>query len=221
MIAETHTRCSPLVYFSIYLRSHDMNLLHLALLAASVRVCSGSVKRGLIYIPNEAWPQDDSVWIQDGSTLTWYYTYGDQPNPRYKSPQSALEFVPMMWGMGGNPDDTSFRDSIIKQLEAGANIRYVLSFNEPDMRSDWGGSNIEPAKAARGYIANMLPLKERGIKIGLPAVSGASWGIQWLREFAGNCTEVLNEKCQYDFLPVHWYDNLGGLKAHIDEATHE
>ncbi|KAK7215837.1 hypothetical protein V2G26_003840 [Clonostachys chloroleuca] len=84
-----------------------------------------------------------------------------------------------------------------------------------------GGSDLTPAKAARGYVANFVPLRSRGIKLGLPSVSGAGWGIQWLREFEGNCTQLLNRKCEYDFVPVHWYDNFGGFMSHIDEAIAE
>ena len=194
-----------------------MKLLYLALLVHGSSVCLGNPKRGLVYVPNSAWPQDDELWIQSGSALTWYYTYNAHPNPRY----SGLEFVPMMWGVGSNPESTSFLDSITKLLDAGTKITHALSFNEPDMRSEWGGSNVAPAKAARAYIANFLPLRDRGVKVGLPAVSGAGTGINWLREFAGNCTQLLKADCKYDFLPVHWYDNFGGLKAHINEAARE
>ena len=184
-------------------------------LAAYTAVCAATTKRGLIYIPSADHPEDDALWIQPGSDLTWYYTYNDRPNPSY----NQLDFVPMMWGMGSDPDDKSFYNSIVNQVNSGVSIRNVLAFNEPDMISDWGGSDIEPARAARGYIANFIPLRQRGLRIGMPAVSGAGWGIDWLRQFDGNCTELMGTKCEYDFLPVHWYDNLDGMKAHIDEAV--
>lgn len=190
----------------------------LSFLAACGTLAAAASKKGLIYIPNAETPQDDTLWIQDGSVLSWYYTYTPNPVPTY---DGKLEFVPMMWGMGENPDDTSFLDSIASQLDAGADITHVLAFNEPDLQNDWGGSDLDPAKAARGYVANFIPLRRRGVKIGLPAVSGASWGIQWLRDFRDHCTQLLNAECEYDFLPVHWYDNFGGLQAHIDEALYE
>jgi hypothetical protein len=196
-----------------------MKTFNLAILAAYGTLSTAvSSKRGLIYIPNERTPQDDALWVQDGSVLSWYYTYTDRPNSAY---DGKLEFVPMMWGMGDNPDDTRFLESITSQLDAGADITHALAFNEPDLRNDWGGSDLEPARAARGYVANFLPLRRRGLKVGLPAVSGAGWGIQWLRDFRDNCTQLLNADCEYDFLPVHWYDNFGGLQAHIDEAIQE
>lgn len=195
-----------------------MKLLLIFLIAVTQAICGSSPKRGLIYIPNAATPEDDAIWVKPDAKLTWYYTYNDRPVPQY----SGLEFVPMMWGMGNNLDDTSFRDSIVRQIEGGQKIEHVLAFNEPDLRIDWGGSDLLPAKAARGYIANFVPLHERGIKVGLPAVSGAGWGITWLREFVGNCTEILHgQKCPFDFVPVHWYDNYGGLVSHIEEAIAE
>lgn len=199
----------------------------LSVLAAFIStVAAANPKRGLIYIPNSQWPQDDAIWTQPKSVLSWYYTYNDRPNPQYSPPHSGLEFVPMMWGMGGNTSDNSFYNSIMQLKNNGVNIQHALSFNEPDMRSDWGGSDLTPVKAAQGYVANFIPLRRKGIKVGMPAVSGAGWGIQWLRDFRGNCTEImvakgLGSKCEYDFLPVHWYDNLGGLQSHINEAANE
>lgn len=195
-----------------------MKAFTLSFLTACGTLSAAASKKGLIYIPNAETPQDDALWVQDGSVLSWYYTYNPDPVPAY---DGKLEFVPMMWGMGENPDDTSFLEKITGQLDAGADITHVLAFNEPDLQNDWGGSDLDPAKAARGYVANFIPLRRRGVKIGLPAVSGASWGIQWLRDFRGHCTQLLNSDCDYDFLPVHWYDNFGGLQAHIDEALDE
>jgi hypothetical protein len=194
-----------------------MRAINTFLLALPTVLGAGSPKRGLIYIPNSTTLEDDAIWVQPGAELTWYYTYNDRPNPLY----SSLEFVPMMWGMGGNSDDASFHDSVVRLIEGGQQISHVLAFNEPDLPNEWGGSNIEPARAARGYVANFVPLGSRGIKLGLPAVSGASWGITWLREFVGNCTELLQTPCPYDFVPAHWYDNYGGLVAHVEEKITE
>ena len=37
----------------------------------------------------------------------------------------------MMWGDGGGK--TSFYDEVKSQMDNGANIKYVLGFNEPDI----------------------------------------------------------------------------------------
>jgi hypothetical protein len=191
-------------------------ILALAVLPAALG--AGSPKRGLVYIPNSTTLEDDAIWVQPTAQLTWYYTYNERPNPDY----GKLEFVPMMWGMGSDPQDKRFHDSVVRLIEDGQDIRHALAFNEPDLPNDWGGSNIEPSRAAQGYVANFVPLRQLGVKIGMPAVSGAGWGITWLREFVNNCTEILQgTQCPYDFVPVHWYDNFGGLVAHVEEAIAE
>jgi hypothetical protein len=85
-----------------------------------------------------------------------------------------------------------------------------------------GGSNIEPKKAAQAWIKNFEPLAEMGIKLGLPACTGSPDGTVWLRQFTANCSELIStgdekKNCTWDFLPVHWYDNIAGLKSHINE----
>ncbi|KAK5991858.1 Alkali-sensitive linkage 1-like protein [Cladobotryum mycophilum] len=181
---------------------------------------TSSAKRGLIFIPNSNWPQDNSIWVKPGSDLTWYYTYNNQPAPDFAHiPQSQFEFVPMMWGVGPNPDqDTAFLNSVRQLISNGTNVTHVMSYNEPDAPAEWGGSNVSPANAARAWKANFAPLKKQGIKVGLPAVTGAPSGLLWLKQFVGNCTLLLGSPCSYDFLPVHWYDNFGGLQSHVNEA---
>ncbi|KAI0481909.1 glycoside hydrolase family 128 protein [Xylaria cf. heliscus] len=196
----------------------------LTLLLASSAAATRSAKRGLIFIPNSNWPQDDSIWVQGGSDLTWYYNYGQAPSAQFSNiPQSQLEFVPQRWGINSNPEDTSFSQYVTQLMDSGTNIKAVLGYNEPNFPHEWGGSQIAPIDAARGWIADFIPLQQKGLKIGLPAVSGSPDGLVWLEQFIGNCTNLLAQKgagseCPYDFLPVHWYDNFGGLQSHINEA---
>lgn len=189
-----------------------MKALLLSLLALPHVLAAGSPKRGLIYIPNANTPQDDPIWVQPGAELTWYYTYNDRPNPLYDS----LEFVPMMWGMGGDPNDKSFYNSVVKLMESGRVISHALAFNEPDLGNQYGGSNLDPARAAAGYVANFVPLQRLGVRVGMPAVA---YDLNWLRNFVGNCTQLLQgQSCPHDFLPLHWYDNFGSLEWHVGEA---
>ncbi|KAH6607318.1 hypothetical protein Trco_003631 [Trichoderma cornu-damae] len=195
-----------------------------ALLSPLLVAAAPSAKRGLIFIPNSATLQDNSIWVQSGSDLTWYYNYGNLPSSDYASiPQSRFEFVPMMWGVGPNPSqDFAFRDSVINLINSGRNITHVLSFNEPDAPSSWGGSDVTPANAALAWIANFIPLQQRGVKIGLPACTGAPSGLDWLQQFLGNCSRLIStgntvQQCPYDFVPLHWYDNFEGLASHIGQ----
>ncbi|KAL7629890.1 hypothetical protein AAE478_001413 [Parahypoxylon ruwenzoriense] len=176
-----------------------------------------SSKRGLVFIPNSATPEDDEVWVQPGSDLTWYYNYGSTPSPAFNSvPQDRFEFVPMLWGA---IDDTSFLDSVREQISSGRNITHVLGFNEPDSQYA-GGSNIEPSVAADVWVRNVAPLAERGVKLGLPACTGGPGGIPWLQQFLGNCSQLISagdekKNCTYDFVTIHWYGNFEGLASHM------
>lgn len=184
-------------------------------------------KRGLVFTPNREFPGDNSVWVESGSDLSWYYNYQSIPSPAYSDlSQSEFEFVPMMWGVGPNPDDTAFLDEVTSLIEGGRNITHVLGFNEPNGPNDWGGSDVAPNIAARAWVANFEPLAEMGVKLGLPACTGGADGFPWLQQFLGNCSQLIStdsqtRNCTWDFLPVHWYDNFEGLASHIGERLAE
>ncbi|KPM38295.1 hypothetical protein AK830_g8279 [Neonectria ditissima] len=196
-------------------------------LASFVNIASaleGSDKRGLCFVPNKEHPEDNKIWIQNGSDLTWYYNYGESPSSAFSDlSQEEFEFVPMMWGVGKNPTDTSFLKSVESLIESGTNITHVLGFNEPDAPSSWGGSDLDPETAAKAWVANFEPLGKMGIKLGLPAVTGGWDGLPWLEQFLGNCSEIVSKdtdtttNCTWDFIPIHWYDNFEGLASHIGE----
>lgn len=182
-----------------------------------------SSKRGLCYTPNANHPDDNKVWVQSGSDLKWYYNYQSTPSPIYSSlSQDSFEFIPMMWGVGPNPNDTTFLQDVKKLIDGGTKIKHVLGFNEPDTSSAYGGSNIQPADAALAWVANFEPLGKMGVKLGLPACTGGWGSLPWLKQFLGNCSSLVStgtvkKNCTWDFLPVHWYDNFGGLASHIGE----
>ncbi|KAI0460310.1 glycoside hydrolase family 128 protein [Xylaria acuta] len=194
-----------------------------ALLAAVLSVAHAqtrSDKRGLVFVPNNDTPEDNTIWVRDGSDLTWYYNYNPTPAASFADKsQSGFEFVPMLWG---SIDDTSFLDSVNNLIDGGRNISHVLTFNEPDGPSQYGGSDIYPYKAAQIWVDNIIPLKEKGIKAGLPACTGGTGGIPWLQEFLSNCSQLIStdgntKNCSYDFVTIHWYGNFEGLASHLGE----
>ncbi|KAI1442071.1 glycoside hydrolase family 128 protein [Annulohypoxylon stygium] len=176
-----------------------------------------SSKRGLVFVPNQDSPQDNKIWTQSGSDLTWYYNYGSTPSPAFDDvSQDDFEFVPMLWG---SIDDTSFLDSVRGQIDSGRRITHVLGFNEPDTQYA-GGSNIQPSVAADVWVKNIAPLADEGVKLGLPACTGGWGGIPWLQQFLGNCSELIStedekKNCTYDFVAIHWYGNFEGLASHM------
>ena len=65
---------------------------------------------------------------------------------------------------------------------------YVLTFNEPDMISAWGGSEIAVATAVSLFKQYVQPLAAKGYKLGAPAVSASAQGTQWIQDFVNQCT---------------------------------
>ena len=184
-------------------------LFALALFPISHCQVSTSPKRGLVYVPSQKHPSDDQIWVSSSSDLTWYYNYGATPSSAYAK-SSKLQFVPMLWGAQSN---NSFLDAVQQQISDGANISYVLTFNEPD-GSTGGGSNVPAALAAEIWMREVEPLKQKGVKLGAPAVTGAPSGFTWLQSFFTAC----NGNCSADFIPVHWYGNFEGLASHVGQV---
>lgn len=186
-----------------------------------------SPKRGLVFTPNDTTRADDSIWIQKPSSLTWYYNYKPTPEPDFaKVPQSQFEFVPMLWGAPPTLDDTSFLTNVKNQIKNGRNITHILSFNEPDGPYSWGGSNMDVATAAEVWVKNIEPLRKMGLRVGLPACTGAPTGLTWLKNFLKACSERISEggqtkNCTYDFVTLHWYGNFDGLASHMGTYSAE
>ncbi|KAI9890188.1 MAG: hypothetical protein M1814_004350 [Vezdaea aestivalis] len=182
-------------------------------LAQSAAGQSTSSKRGLVYVPSPKFPGDDKIWVSSPSDLSWYYNYRSEPSQAFAD-YPKLQFVPMLWGTSSSPStDTSFLDSVTKQIKNGANITYVLGFNEPDGTGGTGGSNMPADTAATIWKKQMEPLRELGVKLGAPAVTGSPNGFIWLKNFFNACTN-----CTVDFFPVHWYGNFEGLASHLGQV---
>jgi hypothetical protein len=169
-----------------------------------------SSKRGLIFIPNSDFPSDDKVWVQKDSDLRWYYNYKMYPSSIYEN-YTSLQFVPMLWGAPDGFDDTTFLENVTAQIIGGRNVTYAMGFNEPDNSMTNGGSNIEPADAAKYWIKQLEPLRKLGVSLGAPAVTGAPSGFSWLANFTAAC----NGSCTFDFIPIHWYGSFDGMASHI------
>jgi len=185
----------------------------LAILAPAFSQITTSPKRGLVYVPNANYPQDNNIWDSPISDLTWYYNYGPEPSPNFSN-ASNFQFVPMLFGAPNDTTDASFLTSVQSQISAGANISYVLTFNEPDGTSATGGSDVPSELAAETWIREVEPLKSQGVKLGAPAVTGAQTGFTWLQQFFTACAG----NCSADFIPIHWYGDFGGLASHIGQV---
>ncbi|KAH3920111.1 hypothetical protein HBI56_035030 [Parastagonospora nodorum] len=177
---------------------------------------SSSPKRGLCHVKENGNTADDKIWTSGPSNPTWYYNYGKDPSAAYSSDKS-LQFVPMLWGASSSDSGTPFYDSVKRQIDSGANISYVLAFNEPDGTHTTGGSNLEVNLAAARWKAEIEPLKQLGVKLGAPAVTGAQSGWNWLDNWFKAC----DGGCNPDFIPVHWYGNFEGMMSHVGQVTNK
>ncbi|KAG0646308.1 hypothetical protein D0Z07_8400 [Hyphodiscus hymeniophilus] len=178
-----------------------------------------SSKRGLVFISSTKTPQDNEVWVESGSDLTWYYNYAATPSTTYNNlSQSDFEFVPMLFTAPSSTSDTSFLDGVKQLISGGTNISHVLTFNEPDGTTSTGGSNIDPTLAATTWIREVEPLRKLGVKTGAPAVTGSQGGFTWLSSFFSACASQ-GTNCTADFIPIHWYGNFEGLASHIGQVS--
>lgn len=187
----------------------------LAAITSAAEVSSNSTKRGLIYIPQNMadHPEDEALFLQPDTSMTWYYNYQSSPSPQVAAAKH-LQFVPMMWGNPETGNDFSFSDTVLDLKRRGLNITHVMGFNEPDGDYASGGSEISPLGAAASWIRVLEPLREKhGIKLVGPATTGGPKGFVWLAEFFQECAG----RCHVDVLPVHWYGDFGGLASHIGE----
>ncbi|KAK3391164.1 glycosyl hydrolase catalytic core-domain-containing protein [Podospora didyma] len=196
-------------------------LIFFGLLTASLASLGGaarSPKRGLAFVPNESYPNDNAIWVRPNGGLTWYYNFQSNVSVAYASlPQTTIEFVPTMWGAGGGSgNDPSFLDGIVTATTTkGRNISHVLTFNSPDKSFADGGSDMSPATAAAVWASNILPLREKhGVKVGLPTVEDPH---DWLDSFLKSCARINDGKeCGFDFVPVYSHGDLSVLKGRVD-----
>jgi hypothetical protein len=196
-----------------------MRVSHATISAAlfTLTAAASSSKRGLCYVPSEKkeFAGDDAIWTTTpGSDLTWYYNYQAEPSGAYSSIED-LHFVPMLWGASENDQGTPFLDSVKRQIGNGAKIEYVLGFNEPDGKHNIGGSDVPASVAAEAWKKQMEPLKEMGVKLGAPAVTGSEDGLTWLENWFKAC----NGGCNPDFIPVHWYGSFEAMASYVGRVV--
>ncbi|MEU7591377.1 glycoside hydrolase family protein [Micromonospora sp. NPDC049230] len=133
------------------------------------------------------------VWTFDGvsqalasSGASWYYTW-DVAHPGVTSPKNA-EFVPMIWGA---------KSVTAGNLEkATQNGRYLLGFNEPDLKGQ--------AEMTVEQALELWPqLEATGLPLGSPAVAwGGDRPGEWLDRFMAGARQRGH---RVDFIALHWY----------------
>jgi hypothetical protein len=176
-------------------------------------------KRGLVAVENKDFPQDNAIFVRDGSPVSWYYNFHWNVSEAFASvPQDDFEFVPTIWGGGVN--DTDFLGNVTELITGkGRNITHIIGFNLPDLSYEHGGSQLKPAEAAQSWVRNLLPLRKKfGIKLGLPVVGDPRGG--WVDPFLKNCSALNEDKeCEFDFVPLHAFGHFGVLKDQVSKFS--
>ncbi|SPO03426.1 uncharacterized protein DNG_06109 [Cephalotrichum gorgonifer] len=144
--------------------------------------------------------------VKSGVKGSWAYNW----NSRDDGLDADIDYVPMLWS--DRADHLNRWDANIKEMLA-KGAKHILSFNEPDIKSQ---ANLTPDAAAKAHVKYVNPYGGNGVRIGAPAVSNsnlAGEGTDWLAEFIPKCRAA---GCQIDFCVAHWYspasDDEGFLK---------
>ena len=169
---------------------------------------SSNGKRGLAY--NTGGPNLDI--FESYSTITWAYNWDSDPG----SLPSQFQYVPLLFS-GESMHTAQWASNVGK---ATGPVKYLMSFNEPDMTTAVGGSQMDVGSAVSAFQQYMSPYASKGYKLGSPAVSngqgtnpatGQPEGLDWLKPFLQQCSG-----CPIDFAPVHWYGCNNGCPVQND-----
>lgn len=126
---------------------------------AAAVVSAATSKRGL-NLGSSDYEQIDLPKYLFSPLLSWVYNY--DPVPTKGESYGNLSYVPMLWGQN---ESAQFRTTFL----SGPPYQYILSFNEPDMTGDVGGSNLSVENAVSIWQSQLQPLANESYNIGLPS----------------------------------------------------
>ncbi len=156
---NSHIGDHSITKYAVVLGIYAMRITAIILLSAIRIVSAAESKRGL-NLGSSDYEQIDLPKYLVSPLLTWVYNY--DPVPTKGESYGNLTYVPMLWGQ---TESSQFRTTFL----SGPRYPYVLSFNEPDMTKDVGGSNLPVETALSIWQAQLQPLANDGYKIGLPS----------------------------------------------------
>jgi hypothetical protein len=149
-----------------------------------------SHKRGVAYGHNS-----DADLGALSAGITWWYNWSPQPENGLANGSHGVEFVPMIWGGGFDPN------KVASQIPQGA--KYLLTINEPNSGTQ---SNLTPQAAAALWPKIEMVAHARNLQIVSPALNycggncNATDPFSWLDAFFAAC-----KNCQVDYIAAHWY----------------
>ena len=156
---------------------------------------SKSAKRGVAF--NFAVAEDLPL-LSDA--ISWDYNWGNDQNPTAASwmDMEGIDFCPMCWS--GNYS----ADRIRAYVAAHPNTKYLLAFNEPNLKDQ---ARMTPAEAAAMWAPVVALAKELKLKLVSPtmnygSLAGYSDPIKWLDEFFAQPGVSIDD---IDAISIHCY----------------
>lgn len=127
---------------------------------------------------------------QTVQTMGTVWFYGWSLN---RSSFPGQQFVPMTWGKGACTNDN------VKYLVERSDVDHLLSFNEPDNKSQSNIPNFDTA------VARYKIMQKTGMRLGAPVTTQdqVTGDGRWFTKFMA---KAVQEKIRIDYLPIHWYD---------------
>lgn len=176
--------------------------------SAATSVTGISSKRGLVY--------NTFAGVVDqftSSQISWGWNWAQTPGGTMPD---GVEFVPILWGNRESDDLANWKSNAEEQLSSGCT--HLMGFNEPDVDTAGGGSNIAADVAASVYKEYMNDFGSKATLIspgvcngeGLRESTGRNQGLDWLQDFYDACGGFTSSGCKVDKINIHWYSSYQG-----------
>lgn len=133
-------------------------------------------------------------------SCSWAYNWGNTQNAQAALwfDSNDMDFCPMAW------NNTYNADAIRQYVQAHPKTKYLLGFNEPNLKDQ---CNMTPAEAAAHWGEVVALAKKLGLQLVSPAMNygtlaGYSDPVKWLDEFFAQPSVSLDDVCA---IAVHCY----------------
>ncbi len=166
-------------------------------------------KRGLCY--NDLNSAELSQLKKSG--VRWGYNWaGSEENPEIGGDDFA--FMPMIWG--GGKDFEEMYERAEKYLASHPEAEFLLGFNEPMMKNQYGGCDLTPGEAAVLWVRLENLAEKYKVALVSPALT---WGFEpltgdgkiygapeeWMNAWFSEFETLYGRKPRFDYLALHSY----------------
>ena len=172
---------------------------------------TGVKARGLLYggTPGSTAISNANAYLEAGNgVMGWGWDWDSSPSPQSGSATGTLnvQFIPML--LSAIDTHTSIWDG------NSAGHPYLMGFNEPDMTTDKGGSQMDVGTCVSNWLQYMEP-KHSNSKLISPATTNnmddASMGVHYMTTFLDSC--ITQKGCHIDVLAFHYYGEASDINA--------